>query len=537
TQERKRILLSSVFGVDIDAQAVEVTKLSLLLKVLEGESQETLNTQLSFLQERALPDLAENIKCGNSLVGTDFYGGATADLLLADPEDSLQLNAFDWSSEFADIMDSGGFHAVVGNPPYDVLEKKRGAASWPHDQLREYVARTKFYNPGLGGKLNLFRLFLVRALALVRPSGRIGMIVPLALLADSSSASSRRHVVFSLSDLRADCFPQKDNPKRRIFRSAKLSTTVLTGIATPPPSESEAKVNVRVYPANRFEDDHLDATVRWLDAAILDPSNVPIPLVDADDWRLCVSVHSSPKVARAGDVPDLLIHRGEINQTIYREFITDDSSKQRMLKGAEVGRYHLRSQLSQGQREWLDEDAFLASNTQRSVVDLRRIATQRITGIDERRRLVATAVEPRCYFADSTNSVALTSESLYALEFVLALLNSSLLQWRFRLTSTNNNVGTNELQSLPFRKIDFEDAADVRLHGQVVDLVEVLLKTNVALLGAHDPDSRGAFSRKIESLENELDSAVFALYGLREDEAALVRQKLTSAMAGSVRTS
>src|SRR5216117_687408 len=73
TTERKRILLQNIFGVDIDAQAVETTKLSLLPKVLEGESKQTLATQLRFYHERALPDLGSNIKCGNSLIGQDFY--------------------------------------------------------------------------------------------------------------------------------------------------------------------------------------------------------------------------------------------------------------------------------------------------------------------------------------------------------------------------------------------------------------------------------------------------------------------------------
>ena len=75
TGERKRILLNNIYGVDIDSQAVEVTKLSLLLKVLEGETAESLKTQLSMFRERALPDLGNNIKCGNSLIGPDFYQG------------------------------------------------------------------------------------------------------------------------------------------------------------------------------------------------------------------------------------------------------------------------------------------------------------------------------------------------------------------------------------------------------------------------------------------------------------------------------
>jgi len=71
--EKKKILLSNIFGVDIDSQAVEVTKLSLLLKVLEGESSDTVESQFRIFHERALPDLGSNIKCGNSLIGPDFF--------------------------------------------------------------------------------------------------------------------------------------------------------------------------------------------------------------------------------------------------------------------------------------------------------------------------------------------------------------------------------------------------------------------------------------------------------------------------------
>jgi len=75
TDERKRILLNNIYGVDIDSQAVETTKLSLLLKVLEGEDEQTITQQLASFTQRALPDLANNIKCGNSLIGPDFYDG------------------------------------------------------------------------------------------------------------------------------------------------------------------------------------------------------------------------------------------------------------------------------------------------------------------------------------------------------------------------------------------------------------------------------------------------------------------------------
>ena len=114
--EKKRILLNNIYGVDIDPQAVEVTKLSLLLKVLEGESQQTLERQLLLYHERALPDLASNIKCGNSLIGPDFYDGQQ--LTLFDEEERYRINVFDWNAEFPAIMKAGGFDAVIGNPPY-----------------------------------------------------------------------------------------------------------------------------------------------------------------------------------------------------------------------------------------------------------------------------------------------------------------------------------------------------------------------------------------------------------------------------------
>ncbi|MEX0716518.1 MAG: DNA methyltransferase, partial [Planctomycetaceae bacterium] len=113
--ERKRILLSHIYGVDLDPQAVEVTKLSLLLKVLEGENAETVNRQLRF-RTRALPDLGHNIKCGNSLIGPDFFNGQQQSLF--DEDDLLRINAFDWQAEFQQIMRTGGFDAVIGNPPY-----------------------------------------------------------------------------------------------------------------------------------------------------------------------------------------------------------------------------------------------------------------------------------------------------------------------------------------------------------------------------------------------------------------------------------
>ncbi|WID99560.1 hypothetical protein QO058_22890 [Bosea vestrisii] len=113
--ERKRILLDHVYGVDIDSQAVEVTKLSLLLKVLEGENSDAIAKQMDLFKDRVLPDLGNNIQCGNSLIGDEYKALYPADML--DPETRYTVNTFDWKSRFLDAFRSGGFDAVVGNPP------------------------------------------------------------------------------------------------------------------------------------------------------------------------------------------------------------------------------------------------------------------------------------------------------------------------------------------------------------------------------------------------------------------------------------
>ncbi|MBC7234249.1 MAG: Eco57I restriction-modification methylase domain-containing protein, partial [Chloroflexi bacterium] len=166
--EKKRILLNNIYGVDIDPQAVEVTKLSLLLKVLEGETEATLQPEL--LPERALPDLANNIKCGNSLIGSDFYEGQQ--LALLDEEEMWRVNPFDWENEFAEIMGAGGFDAVIGNPPYIRIQNLKEFAPKEVEFYKgRYVAASK-------GNYDIYVVFVERGLQLLNAKGRLGFILP-----------------------------------------------------------------------------------------------------------------------------------------------------------------------------------------------------------------------------------------------------------------------------------------------------------------------------------------------------------------------
>lgn len=170
TDERKRVLLNNIFGVDIDDQAVEVSKLSLLLKVLEGESQETLAKQFELFRQRALPDLGGNIKCGNSLIAPDEL--IARQLPLLGEEERYRVNAFDWAQGFPEVMQAGGFDGIIGNPPYIRIQTLK---EWAPVEVELYKT---LYDSASAGNYDIYVVFVEKALKLLGKNGRLGFILP-----------------------------------------------------------------------------------------------------------------------------------------------------------------------------------------------------------------------------------------------------------------------------------------------------------------------------------------------------------------------
>ena len=160
--ERRSILTSNLWGVDKDEQAVEVAKLSLMLKCLEGENSGSIGAARE-LGMRALPDLGKNIRAGNSIIAPDFHHG-----LNPDEKEILQINAFDWPREFPEIIGKdGGFDAVIGNPPY-VRQEILG------EKFKEYAP---MHYAVYHGTADLFSYFIERGISLLKPGGRFSYIV------------------------------------------------------------------------------------------------------------------------------------------------------------------------------------------------------------------------------------------------------------------------------------------------------------------------------------------------------------------------
>lgn len=179
--ERSQILLDHLYGVDLDPQAVEVTQLSLLLKLLESLPHPDLNQ---------LPDLSHNIQVGNAIVGRDASQSHKA----------LQQEALyplDWQTAFPQAMQSGGFEVVIGNPPY--IDSETMTRSLPH--CRHYC--TTHYEAA-AGNWDLFCVFIEKALELCKPGGLSSLIVPNKLLSADYAAGARsllqRNQLLSIRD-------------------------------------------------------------------------------------------------------------------------------------------------------------------------------------------------------------------------------------------------------------------------------------------------------------------------------------------------
>lgn len=164
---KHEILRNNIFGVDIDSEAVEVTIFNLLIAVLDGEDRDSL---ASF--GAALPKLDEQIVSGNSLVTPHFF--EIYPEARRDRSELLAVNAFDFERAFPDAMEEGGFDVIVGNPPYVRIQTQ---AEFEPLQVAYFQQHSSFRS-ARSHNFDKYLLFVERALALLKPDGRFGFIVP-----------------------------------------------------------------------------------------------------------------------------------------------------------------------------------------------------------------------------------------------------------------------------------------------------------------------------------------------------------------------
>lgn len=184
--EKRRILLTHIRGVDIDANAVEVARFSLLLKLIENETAAGLREYVTREQSPTLPPLDNTIRYGNSLVAQAEWATACGPLppALAD-----KINPFTWSEEFPAEMQRGGFDVIVGNPPYIRIQNM---TVYSPEEVAFYKNSASPYSTARQDNFDKYAIFIERAITLLRPDGRLGVITPHKFMTTQAGRTLRR---------------------------------------------------------------------------------------------------------------------------------------------------------------------------------------------------------------------------------------------------------------------------------------------------------------------------------------------------------
>ena len=543
--EKKRILLSNIFGVDIDSQAVEVTKLSLLLKVLEGETQETLP-----FRERALPDLGNNIKCGNSLIGPDFYDNIDPDSVT--DELRRKINAFDYKAEFPQIFSgkNPGFNAVIGNPPWGA-EFAEQELIYHKNSNKEIIVRM----------IDSFMYFVYQSSKKLRFDGYLGMILPDVVLYQSDNLKLREyllrhfriHILLNMGEVfhkvtrpASILIVQQGNRSKHVVAVSDLSLLTKSDkelfLFQPSHFRQLPQRQLEHLPTKLFITSHLDE-YKLLNKLKTEPHEPLQQFIDQDGIQRGVS----PDLKEAFIIPSSTVSDFKLEKTKLRRVLTG---------GRQVKRFFI-----QPPNLWLiytnrnDDfsklpnicsyiDSFKDSITCKEVkqkkhplYSLHRPRKERIFLKDSKLVGVITgdkiiiALDDAKTFATDGLFLFSTKEAINV-KYLMGVLNSRLFVFVYRLLTFENRrvlaqVKPTLLSQLPIRTIDFNNPDDKAKHDKMVKLIDRMLDLNKKLAAAKVPAEKTRIQRQINNTDNQIDKLTYNLYGLTPEEIAIV-QKSTS---------
>jgi type I restriction-modification system DNA methylase subunit len=513
-QEKKRILLNNIYGVDIDPQAVEVTKLSLLLRVLEGESQDTLERQMKLFRE-ALPDLGNNIKCGNSLIGPDFYAGGASPFLPGlsvgaghvppglNQEEMYRINPFDWHKEFPEIMKQGGFDAVVGNPPYGMVSS---------EILKDYFEK-QFATAE--GRFDTYELFIERGTKLCGKRGLLGFIVPSTLLTNLYTRKLRTYLLEQCT------IKEITNFGMEVFEDPTIHTCIVV-ISQGHTTKHKVKIRKQVLTVNelydKFDYDISQSLLGKSQNATFDI------FVDPAAHQIVTKLQTLTRPLGEICFIRQCIKTGNDQAYVQLSNRHPGDPWKPTLRGKSISRYAMHeTNLYVKYGQWLARNWKNTTFYETPKIAIRETGSQIIATLDLENR----------YFLSSLYAIYSKSKGeRVSLKYLLGLLNSSLATYYVKIIALDITKGaftkfrTNQLARLPIRIIDFSDPKDKGCHDKMVVLVEQLLTLHKQSAATKTPDDKTRLQRQIDATDQQIDLLVYDLYGLTEKEIQIVEQQI-----------
>jgi len=489
---KRRILTANIYGVDIDSSAVEVTQLSLYLKMLEGENRTTLARERDLFGSEValLPSLEANIKCGNSLIASDFS---------LVPDDLVRVNAFDWPVQFSDIMKAGGFDAVIGNPP------------WGADQPQESeIYFRQFFRTARNNVTDSYALFIERAVMLLCKGGRFSFIVPDTFLRKDGYRALRE--VFL-----SDCIVEEMVETGPVFSQVRDTWCLVFALQRGEPSKNSKIAHRKI---SRFI---VAAEERLRKFARSDYDHVGS--VDQRYWASRPEMIIGYLSTAAAQV---LISKMETHPRLG-----ELSNRFKISRGEEGSKYNLTPSEHEAFWMMIPENVHRYDLTNGMPISIANLATGKLNGFYKHpkiwivriqkmrwpQRIVSVYDSRRNSGAMKTLQVVISNtDDETNLKCLQAILGSKLINF-WCINYLADDMNQTYLERLPIFRFDRSDHAR---HHLLVGLVDKMLALTPKLRDARSESEQATLQNAITATDRQIDALVYELYGLTREEIELV---------------
>lgn len=390
-----------------------------------------------------------------------------------------------------------GFDIVLTNPPYKLLKansNKYGSGTDNYkDQITQilYFIREKNLYRYNNGTLNLYKLFVEEIIEnYTKKDGKVGLLIPATLLSDKYSFELRNLILNNYTLSTIYTIPEKND----FFLDISQAFCFFSLDKKSNSDEINLKTNISNL------ENLGNATISISKSWIKSISNLQeIVSTDTIGWSILSKIHTHKKIK---EIPSITNLRGELDLTLDKAFITNEETDYMLLRGNGIKEYIFvkdSSFVSNGFIKKLNgKGRYLLSD---------RLVCQQISNINLVKRLKFSKVPKNTILGNSCNFIVLNNDSLFyednlTLDYLLGVLNSFLLNWRFQMTNSNNHIGNYELDELPLAIPNAEQKS----------IIESLTNKLIA-----DPDNNEFRAR--------LNTTVFDIYGLNREEALYVLDK------------
>ncbi len=461
--QKQQVLLRNIHGVDLDEQAVEIAQLSLLLKLLEGESSST--------KKKRLPMLRNNIQCGNSLIDDYEVAGD---------------KAFKWESRFKDIMSEGGFDIIIGNPPY--VRMNRIPAN-----LRKYYKNNFDTAPQ---RFDLFSIFLEKSINLLKNKGKLGLILPDNLLTNDHFDILRKFILDT-------CVIEKVfRIGSGAFKDATVSTVVII-------LRKEEKESLKLKNKIEFIKDKISTNIEQNN--ILNNElyrmieTIPLSFKDIVDLNEVFNISSGIQIWQ--NKKDADKHKN------YLLGNKKDDTYKKALIGKDISKYSLKFS---NNFVLYDKKKLERSREENIFLQNEKIVMKYIGN-----KLIATLDNEKHYALKSV-VMLYTKSNEFSIKYLLTLINSKLLQYIYdsKLGEHYPRVNLSYVKSLPIRKISPEQ------QKSFIKLADRMLDLNKQLQQEKSDSKRERLQQQIKDTDYEIDQMVYKLYNLTPKEIKIVEESL-----------